>query len=313
MSKPGYEFEKVVYAFVEALDPSAQVLFNHKVRDRDTNTLRQCDVWINAKFAGHWPLSILVSCKDHTRKINISDIGAFCNEVRSTGASTGVIYSKSGFTKPAVAKAKANGLACCRLYQNESPDIPKAIWFEHFACTPSVSLILKTDLRGSKFETWNDLFDIRDDDTKTTILDIISEAFINSGDQIVSEHKELFLKKHVSFPEDWIAELSFTMDGIEEEIQIQIWGRWKRYHARLEANLLNGSYCLTDESFKGQQIGPSIDVKGKHPGEHWEEIVEKDFSLPSNMILAVLYHPSGTKNQLHEVMGPKRLWQDEGT
>jgi hypothetical protein len=308
MSKPGYEFEKAVYAFIEALDPSAEILFNHKVRDRDTNTLRQCDVWINAKFGGHWPLSILVSCKDHARKINISDIGAFCNEVRSTGASTGVIYSKSGFTEPAITKAKANGLACCRLYQNEPPDIPKAIWFEHFTCTQSVKLALKTDLRRFEFETWNDLFDIRSDDTKTTILDIISETFVSSGDQVASEHKELFKEKHNFFPEDWAMELRFTIDGIEEEIQIQILGHWKRYRARLEANLLNGSYCLTDESFTGQQVGPYIDVKGEHPGKHWEEITEKDFSLPSNMILAVLYHPSGIKNQLREVMGPQKLY-----
>lgn len=307
MSKPGYEFERAVYAFVEALDSSAEVLFNHKVQDRDTNTLRQCDVWINAKFGGHWPLSILVSCKDHSRKLNIGDIGTFCNEVHSTGANTGVIYSKSGFTKPAILKAKANSIACCRLYQNEPPDIPEVIWFEHFTCTQSINLVLKTDLRGSKFKTWNDLFDLQGIDSKTIILDIISETFIRSGDQVVSEYKELVKEKRDSFPQDWGTELRFTVDEIDREIQVQIWGHWKRYHARLEASLLSGSYCLTGESFKGEQIGPSIDVKGDHPGEHWVEITE-DFLPPSNMILAVLHHPSSVRDDLRGKMGPKKLW-----
>ena len=59
--KPGRKYEEAVYAFAKTLDPSAEVLFDHKMPDRDTGELRQCDVWINAKFAGHWPLSILIS------------------------------------------------------------------------------------------------------------------------------------------------------------------------------------------------------------------------------------------------------------
>jgi hypothetical protein len=308
MQKPGYEFERAVYAFVEALDPTAEVLFNHKVRDRDTSTLRQCDVWINAKFGGHWPLSILVSCKDHSRKLDIGDIGTFCNEVRSTGASTGVIYSSSGFTRPGVAKAKANGISCCRLYQDEPPDIPDSVWFEHFACTQSVKLALGTDLRGTRFATWNDLFELKGDDTDTTVLDLIFEAFIEGGDRAASEFKELAKRERGALPQDWGTELRFTVDGLAEEIRIGVWGHWKLYSARVEASLLKGSYCLTDRSFKGEQIGPSIDVKGSHPGEHWEEITDGDFAPPLNMTLTVLHHPSGVKEQLRVEMGPRKLW-----
>ena len=60
MSKPGRDFEEAVYAFANTL--KAEVLFDHQIPDRDTGELRQCDVWINAKFGEHWPLSILVSC-----------------------------------------------------------------------------------------------------------------------------------------------------------------------------------------------------------------------------------------------------------
>jgi hypothetical protein len=64
VTRPGKAFEKAVYAFARKLDPNADVIFDAKIPDRDTGKMRQCDVWINAKFGGHWPISILVSCKD---------------------------------------------------------------------------------------------------------------------------------------------------------------------------------------------------------------------------------------------------------
>ena len=154
----GLAFEKAVYAFVNTLDPKAEVLFDHKVPDRDTGTPRQCDVWINANFGGHWPLSILVSCKDHKKKLNISDIGTFKDEIHSTGASTGVIYSKSGFTKPAIEKAKSSGIACCRLYENEPADIPDLFTFESYAFTPQVKLALESNVENTMIKTWGDIF-----------------------------------------------------------------------------------------------------------------------------------------------------------
>ncbi len=307
MAKLGREFEEAVYTFAKVLDPSAEVLFNHSVPDRDTGNPRQCDVWISAKFGGHWPLSVLVSCKDRKksgRKLHSGDIGTFRDEVRSTGASTGVIYCNVGFTKPAIEKAKANGIACCRLYQNEPADIPDSIWFEHFACNTSVMLILETDVRDSKFETWNDLFDIEieSDDGSASVIDIISTAFADGENKAILEVKET-----VSFPPDWRTDLAFKVDAIDEELQIQVWGRCKRYRARLEATLLDGSYCLSDESFRGSQTGPSIDVKSAHPGESWTEITDKDFVPPSNRIVAFL-SGGDVETALREGYGPKPFY-----
>lgn len=289
MAKPGREFEQAVCAFAQALDPSAEVLFNHSVPDRDTGTPRQCDVWINAKFGGHWPLSVLVSCKDRRqsgRKLHIGDIGTFCDEVRSTNANMGVIYCNVGFAKSAVEKAKANGITCCLLYQNDPACIPESIWFNQFGCKPSVWLILETDLRGSKIGTWNDLFDVEIDtaDGTQTILDVISAAFARGETMACAEAKE-----SGSLPRDWRAGLAFGIDEICEEVRIQVWGRWRRYRARLEATLLEGSYCLTDGSFAGSQTGPRIQVRSGHFGRSWTEIADGDCALPANRIVVILY------------------------
>jgi hypothetical protein len=276
----------------------AEVLFDHKIPDRDTGTLRQCDVWINAKFGGHWPLSILISCKDHARSLDIGEIGVFCNEVRSTRANTGVIYSRTGFTQPALDKARANGIACCRLYQNEPADIPSVISFEQFACTPEYRVVLKSDLSNTRLATLNDLFDIPEGDK--TIIDVISDK-TEEAEQVSIQKAN----KSQLFPPDWVLGLNFKGE-FPQEIEIQVLCHWKWYRAILEATLLNGSYCLSDETFRGTIIGPTIDTQGPHPGKDWIEILDRNFSLPANRVTAILYK-GDLKSALRESLGTKSL------
>ncbi len=286
--KPGRKYEEAVYAFAKTLDQSAEVLFDHKVPDRDTGELRQCDVWINAKFAGHWPLSILVSCKDQKRKLNSGDIGSFCDEKRSTGASTGVIYSRSGFTKPSVKKAQANGIACCRLYDHEPADLPSTVWIEHFLCKPTIELRLSKNLTKYGLTTWNDLFNLILEGNEEKVLSVIARTFSVDEKKSISHQKSL-LKQKVTFPGNWKSDLILKVDGFEQDLVLTIIGRWKKYRAKSEATLLNGSYCVSDGSFMGTQYGPSIDTWGEHPGDAWEELPITGFSLSTNSALAILW------------------------
>ena len=171
MARRGEDFERAVHAFVQTLDPTAKVLFDHKVCDRDTGTFRQCDVWIEARFGRHLPMSILVSCKDHARKLDIGEIGTFCDEVRSTSATMGVIFSRAGFTKQALDKAKVNRLACCRLYQGEPADLPGIVWFDEFVCNQAISLRMLSGLNGHDIRVWNDVFDLTCHDGGPKVLD----------------------------------------------------------------------------------------------------------------------------------------------
>jgi hypothetical protein len=282
MVKHGAEFEKAVLEFVKALDPQAEVLFNHKVPDRDTGTSRQCDVWINAKFGGHWPLSILVSCKDHNTKLDINDIGTFLEEKRSTGAGYGVIYSKAGFTKPAIEKAKINGIACCRLYQKEPADIPGLIVFESFACLPNIQLRIINIKSSRNIQIWDDIFNLKDE--SGIFIDYIEKEFRKAEQQSVDK-----VAQSLSFPLDWQLTLRHISADEDEEISFQIVAIWKKYKAHVEATLLNGSYCISNNSFRGSFTGPWIDTQNTHPGDAWVEIDEPNFVLPKNTMLAILY------------------------
>lgn len=284
------------------------MLFDHKVLDRDTNSPRQCDVWINAKFGGHWPISILVSCKDHKRKLHVGDIGAFRDELRSTGASAGVIYSRSGYTKDALKKALSSGITCCRIYRNEAADIPKSIWFDQFVCKPTISLALQTNLSDSQYRCWNDLFDIsiKELDKPTNILAEISKAYREGEAWCLQEFKERGAKGNRTFPETWQTELTFNDDQLNQ-IGIKLIGGWKKYRALLHAFLLNGSYCFSNDSFKGEIIGPPIDTQGPSLGDAWVEIFEEEeASLPTLKLIFILSKPDVEKT-LREGIGTNLL------
>lgn len=282
----GKGFELAVHAFAQSLNPAAEVLFDHKVEDRDTKTLRQCDVWINTTIAGHWPLSILVSCKDHMRKLHVGDIGAFVNEVNSTGASTGVIYSRYGFTKPAILKAKVNGIACCRLFENKQADIPEAITFHQYTCNPYFRFSITENPDPTRFRTWNDIFDaeVEIDGRTRQIIDILEEEYLEGQTNSFDEGN-----KRNTFPLDWRTELSMTGDELGGRLCLTLIAGWHRYKARVEGHLLNGSYSINNSSFLGSISGPVIDTQSTDPGGGWTRVEGTlEAVLPNNRILLML-------------------------
>jgi len=297
--KFGLEFEEAVFRFAKTLDFRAEVLFNHSISDRDTGEPRQCDVWINAKFGGHWPISILISCKAHKRKLHAGDIGAFCDEVRSTSANYGVIYSRSGFSEPALLKAKTNGLSCCRLYKDEHADIPNSVVFEQFACYPRIRLDIVNCASGI-LDKWNDIFSIKDD--SKTVLELINAAYIANEKAAIDESMV-----SGGFPATWQVELEIPL-GAGAPLKIRIAGSWKKYRARIEATLLNGSYCISNDSFNGTIVGASIDTWSDSPGEAWEEIADNEFTLPAKRIVFTM-RSKDVKVSLEKNLGPLHFRQ----
>lgn len=287
-SRLGKEFEEAVFRFAIRLDPHSKVFFDHSVPDRDTGEYRQCDVWIEAKYGSHWPINILVSCKDHKRKLHVGDIGSFLDEIRSTGANLGVIYSRNGFSGHALEKARVNGLICCRLYQHQPADVPDVIFLNLYLCSSLVRLNVIVDANDGFVNTWDDLFSCPYKDE--TILDVICNEIESAVGESVNN-----IKTTVSFPSDWSREIQISHSNLR--LRIQIFGLWKKYKAKMDAILLNGSYCLKNELFQGSQFGPSIDTQGTYPGDGWEEVDSNITSLPSPKIITAIYD-----KEFHELL-----------
>ena len=268
MPQADRQFEKDVWAFVKGLDSSARVLFDHIVTDRDTDTPRQVDAWVNAKFGGHIPISILVSCKHHRRKLNITHIDSFAAEVRATRASMGVIYSSSGFSEPAMKKAKAHGLACCRLFQNHQGDLPQSLVFWSYFCYSRPQFhILDSEiamLRQNGFTTYGKLLSMRTSEQGLLIDEIADE---------VRKKEEQAVRQEQMIPSDWLAAYTVSpYDKPDFRFRVGLTGWWEIYRMRQESCLINGSYCYSNGSFRGNVCSPSIDTWSAHPGPGWQRV-----------------------------------------
>lgn len=306
MTRPSKQFEKDVWVFANTLDPSSEVLFNHKVLDKDTGSRRQVDVWINAKLGNHIPISILVSCKNHKRKLNISHIESFAAEVRSTTASTGIIYSSSGFSASALKKAKSEGLACCRLFRSEPADIPQSLLIWSYCCKSQVSVSLiefdRNILKGNGVIIWKDLFAMQVDDTMN-LLDHISAQYHRYEKQKIAEASE----KGV-FPENWTAEHTLVSDDEHAiKCKVIVYGRWKKYKGKIESHLLNGSYCFSNNEFRGRMRSPPIDTKVP-PGRWWEEIKGEAETMADSRMVAI-FSGGDVRTALLEHFGTSRVTQ----
>lgn len=107
MPKPGDEYQEIVGLIREALDPDATVSIGQWVEGPDCE--RDLDVEVRGTVGGERHFALL-ECKDWNRKVGIGVVDAFESKRHDLGADSASIYSNSGFTRPALRKAKRVGI-----------------------------------------------------------------------------------------------------------------------------------------------------------------------------------------------------------
>lgn len=283
------QFEVAVANFISALDPSAKVTHDAMTPDKDTGRPRQRDVWIETKVLNHFSLKLLVSCKRYKCKINQQHMDAFIGELLSSGANKGVIYSYSGFTEPALEKARAKGISCCRLYQNEVADIPDLLSFNAFLLTPAVHFWAAwLETIDGQPETLGELFALElptSSGTRITLLDLVEEKYLAKRAIIRDQAQSTG-----DIPEKWNDSITLKHPNTNREmLVIEFGGDWDVYEATLEGYLLNGSYSFTENEFKGQQSFPRVADIGPDPGDVWNKIEELPTEFDEKSVVGVIY------------------------
>jgi Restriction endonuclease len=76
------------------------VILDDHIIGQETGILRQIDVSIRSKIAGH-DILIIIQAKEHKKRADINMIGEFDSVVRDVKASKGILICNSGFTKTA--------------------------------------------------------------------------------------------------------------------------------------------------------------------------------------------------------------------
>lgn len=271
--KPWKEFEKAVNKFLELLlrgDPNALVKFDPPKVDRDTKKKQQVDAWIDYKIGGHFPVKMLVSCKDHGRKLDVKEIRVFIQEIEDCGASTGAIYSRAGFTDGAVAKANARGIGCFQLWRDQPADLPVIQLYRRCWCCDSVMTpVVKPGDAGFSPKTWEELFDLRVtvDGPEQSLGDCLEDALQKGKTFVLDEMKRLGLTE---FPDDFICTIDLR-DSSDRSTTIMLACRWKRFHGKLSAAMLNGSFCVSNGEFVGTETAAFPTVYPPPPSD-WEEV-----------------------------------------
>lgn len=297
------EFEKAVADFAAALDPAAKVQHDIRLPDKHHRGSRQRDVWIEATICRHFPVSVLVSCKRWKRKLHSGNIEAFDGELASSGARVGVLYSYSGFTKPAVEKAKALKIPCCRLYAGSGPEIPKVLSLTAYCCMPQIFVSLSSKPPSNcGLRTWKELFElpVRVANGKSKLLDEIVRAYHEAEKSSVQK-----VGSKAIFPKPFGTELTVPPQApVIKSFRVTAFGRWKFYRARLEAFVVNGSYEFTSKDFKGQIATPAIDRFDSEPGPGWEFVEGTPKDRPG---IVIILFKGNAREVLVETMAHKRL------
>lgn len=298
------KFEEAVAAFLQSLEPNAKVEHNVSRPDLDTGLPRQRDVWISTTFGGHIPITIFVSCKREKKKLDQQDIDAFLGELRSSGAHVGVIYSYSGYTEPAIAKAKACRINCCSLYENAPPDVPELLTFSAF-CHTEMYRLWFGGLPGTKLQTMNDLFDLQievDGVQKGILTHLVSEYDTRASAMMGATWNK---PTQLADPR-WQADAVFTHPDLQGVVGLRLTNAWRRYEAKMESWVINGSYSFTSNDFKGTIATPVVDRLGPHPGPGWE-LVKEGEELPGKNLFSFYLHGGDLEKEVRDVWGSAPL------
>jgi hypothetical protein len=98
-------YEQQIAQLIAALDGSAEVVHNKRIKGRLSSVMRQVDVLVRGKIIGQ-EITIVVECKMTSRPLEIGSVDEFVGKLLDLGADRGVLYSASGMTTSAVYRAE---------------------------------------------------------------------------------------------------------------------------------------------------------------------------------------------------------------
>ncbi|MFG2776004.1 restriction endonuclease [Streptomyces sp. NPDC048350] len=117
-----------------------------KVPDTTGTYGRQIDVWLPRSRE-------IVECKDYGRRVSVGVIDALAGTRHDIGALGGRVFSPSGFTKIALARAEKAGIECVQLPYKEPPELYAGASTWTFAWGRSVWASTLSDVSATRTAT----------------------------------------------------------------------------------------------------------------------------------------------------------------
>ncbi|MCD4716228.1 MAG: restriction endonuclease [Desulfobacterales bacterium] len=125
--KTGKSFERLIARIQKSVHDRAEIGVNEKLKDVDTDKLRQIDITIRLSD-GPTHFFGIVEVRDRSRPIGVRYVEEIFGKQRSVKADAAFLVSKSGFTKTAITKAKQ--LAIRTLSYEEAQEADWSSWLQ---------------------------------------------------------------------------------------------------------------------------------------------------------------------------------------
>lgn len=265
------EFEKAVAEFHRSLDPNARVEHDVRLPDKQTGSPRQRDVWIEGKVSGI-QVKALVSCKRYQRVVDSGDIDRFYGEFLNSGAHIGLLYSYSGFSRPALEKAKKLDIPTYTLFSGEPNRIPQRIEFYWLLTLPEYTIDAGGDFKKLGVDSWDALLDLSPPGEAESVVE-------SCANELVARARAERTPAGLTIPVNIRTHRMLKPSESEEPCaSFGVRCRWKAYISKQEAIRLSGRYSFGEQTFEGTQTSPPIDTLHP-PGEGWE-LVESGQKIP---------------------------------
>ena len=124
MPKRSNAFQRLALLVHQKLEPTWVVTESEMLQDSVTGSLREVDVVAKQLLMGH-QLVLSVECRDHVRSADVTWVEAMAKKHEHLPTSKLVLWSRSGFTSAALAKATFLGIDVV-----SHQDIDKTSWAE---------------------------------------------------------------------------------------------------------------------------------------------------------------------------------------
>jgi hypothetical protein len=105
MPKRSNAFQRAAFVIHRSLEPEWKVTESDMLLDIHTGTSREVDITARRTAAGH-ELLLCVECRDHGRAADVSWVEQMFTKHQSLPTSKLALWSRSGFTREAIAKSK---------------------------------------------------------------------------------------------------------------------------------------------------------------------------------------------------------------
>jgi hypothetical protein len=101
-------------------DRDCTIICRHHLIDKTTGQPREVDIYISAQLGGRLHETV-IECRHHRAKVDVSYVDQVVSKRADIGSPKVCIVSRSGFTKPALAKAERHGIITSTVTETEDP------------------------------------------------------------------------------------------------------------------------------------------------------------------------------------------------